>query len=167
VWRAAQENGVRANGVSILTGTTKSRFSRICNSMMAYPNGTKFAVELASMKWRPRFKFLQDPSNCSGDMSQQNFIKISSFFRTLWVNRYNSRMCASIWLKFGTRIRGLKVNASIKFGINPINIQGVTSDFMHKTKSNFCQAYRVNCFEEQAENRYVTRLNIRGVLFGG
>jgi len=38
---------------------------------------------------------------------------------------------------------------------------------MHKTKSNFYQAYRVNRFEEQAENRYLARLNIRGVPFGG
>ena len=52
VCRAAQENGA-----SILTGTTKSQFSRICSSVMAYPNGTKFTVELASMKGRPRFKF--------------------------------------------------------------------------------------------------------------
>ena len=69
-------------------------------------------------------------------------------------------MCASIWLKIGTLIGGLKANTSIKFGINPINIQGVTSDFTHKTKSNFCQAYRVNCFEDQAENWYTVRLNI-------
>ena len=34
---AAQENGVRANRVSILTETTKSRFSRICSSVMIYP----------------------------------------------------------------------------------------------------------------------------------
>jgi len=57
VCRAAQENGARANGVSILTGTTKSRFSRICRSVIAYPNGTTFIVELASMKGRPGFKF--------------------------------------------------------------------------------------------------------------
>ena len=61
----------------------------------------------------------------------------------------------------------LKANTSIKFGINPINIQGVESDFAHKSKSNYCQAYRVNRFEEQDENRYVARLNIRGVPFGG
>ena len=106
-------------------------------------------------------------------MSQQNFVKISSFFsssyssfRTLCVNRYNSHMHALIWLKFGTRIGGLNANNSIKFGINPINIRGVTSDFTHSTKSNFCQAYRLNHFEEQAENRCVARLNIRGVPFG-
>ena len=103
-------------------------------------------------------------------MSQQNFVKISSFFsssfRTLRVNRYNSRMHASIWLKFGTRIGDLNVNNIIKFGINPINVRGVTSDFTHLIKSKFCQAYRLNRFDEQAENRCVARLNIRGVPFG-
>ena len=33
--------------------------------------------------------------------------------------------------------------------------------------SNFCHAYMVNRFGEQAENWYVARLNIRGVPFGG
>ena len=102
-------------------------------------------------------------------MSQQNFVKISSFFsssfRTLCVNRYNSHMRASIWLKFGTPIGGLNANINIKFGINLINIRGVTSNFTHFTKSNFCQAYRLNHFEEQAENWCVVRLNIRGVSF--
>jgi len=76
-------------------------------------------------------------------------------------------MRASIWLIFGTRIGGLKANTSINFGVNLINIKGVISDFTHKLKLNFCQAYRVNCFKEQAENRYVARLNITGVPFGG
>jgi len=57
VCRAAQENGGRANGVSILTGTTKSRFSRICHSVIPYPNGTKSTVELASTQGKPGFKF--------------------------------------------------------------------------------------------------------------
>ena len=48
-----------------------------------------------------------------------------------------------------------------------IKIQGVTSDFMHKVKSNFCLAYRVNCFEEQAENQCMASLNIKIVTFGG
>ena len=75
-------------------------------------------------------------------------------------------MHASIWLKFGTRIGGLNTNNSIKFGINPINIRGVKSDFTHLTKSNFCQAYKLNRFKEQAENQCVARLNISGVPFG-
>ena len=149
--RAAQENGVRTNVVSILTGTTKSGFSRICSSVIPYPNGTKFTM---------------DPSSRFRDMSQQNFVEISSSFRTLCVNRYNSRIHASIWLKFGTRIGSLNTNNSFKFGINPINIPGVTSDFTNFTKFNFCQAYRLNRFDEQAENRYVARLNIRGVTVG-
>jgi len=53
------------------------------------------------------------------------------------------------------------------WGKNLINNEGVISDFTHKAKSNFCHAYRVNHFEEQAENRYVARLNIRGVHFNG
>ena len=116
--------------------------------------------------------FTQDPSSRSRDMSQQNFIKISSFFssypsfRTLCVSRYNSRMRALIWLKFGTRIGGQNTDNSIKFGVNLINIRGVTSDFTYLTRSNFCRAYRLNRFEEHAENRCVARLNIREVPFG-
>ena len=45
VCRVAQENRACANGVSILTGTTKSRFLHIRSSVMFYPNGTKFTVE--------------------------------------------------------------------------------------------------------------------------
>ena len=48
-----------------------------------------------------------------------------------------------------------------------IKIQGVISDFMHIVKPGFYHAYRVNRFEEQAENRYVAGLNIIGVPFGG
>ena len=68
---------------------------------------------------------------------------------------------------FGTRIGGLKANTTVNFGVNLFNIQGVISDFTHKAKLNFCHAYRVNCFKEQAENWYVARLNIKGVSFGG
>jgi len=38
-------------------------------------------------------------------------------------------MRALIWLKFGTRIGGLKANASINFWVNLINIEDVISDF--------------------------------------
>jgi len=77
-------------------------------------------------------------------------------------------VCAAlILLKFGTRIEGLKANTIINFRVNLISIKGVLCDFMHKSKWNFCQAYRINRFEEQAENQYVARLNIIGVPFGG
>ena len=72
-------------------------------------------------------------------------------------------MCASILLKFGARIGGIKANSCIDFGVNLFNIQGGIINCTDKTKSNFCQAYRLNCFEEQTENQYVAR----GVPFGG
>ena len=70
-------------------------------------------------------------------------------------------------MKFGTLIGRLKANTSIIFGKDLFNIQGVINYFTHKTKANFCHTYRVNHFEEQSENWYVARLNIRGVPFGG
>ena len=63
-YRAAQENGVHANDVSVYW--QEQEFSRICHSVLPYPNGTKFTVELTS---RPD---LQDPSSRFRDMSQQN-----------------------------------------------------------------------------------------------
>ena len=38
--------------------------------------------------------------------------------------------------------------------------------YEYSKKSNFCHAYRVSRFQEQAVNWYVARLNIRGVPFG-
>jgi len=61
-------------------------------------------------------------------------------------------MRGSIWMKFGTLFGGLEANTNIRFGTNTIIFQGVISDFTHKTKLN-SQAYRVNCFEEQARLR--------------
>ena len=43
---------------------------------------------------------------------------------------------------------------------------GCKSKYQYQNWDN-SQAYRINCFEEQAENQYVARLNIRGVLLGG
>ena len=136
-------NGTRAHNVSILTGTTKSRFSRIRSSMMPQPNCTKFAVELLSIQGMLSFKFERNPSSRLRDMSEQNFVKISSFFsssssfssssfRTLYKNRHNSQTRTPIKLKFATRIGGPKANICIKFGANPIKIEGVTSDFTRK-----------------------------------
>ena len=76
-------------------------------------------------------------------------------------------MHTSIWLKFGTHIGGLKANTSITFGVDLTNNEGAISNFTHEAKLNLCDAYRANCFEEHAENRYLTRLNITRVPFGG
>jgi len=71
----------------------------------------------------------------------------------------------SIWLKFRTLIKGLKKNINIKFGLNPMNILKVMKGFMHKTKSNFCQAYRLNWLEKQVNNQYVNRIYMRRLPF--
>ena len=84
-------------------------------------------------------------------MSEQSFVKIFSLFLFAHFTKITIT-CVCVLLKFGVHIKGLKATVSIKFGINLINIQRVLSDFTHKAKLNFCHAYRVNCFEEQAEN---------------
>ena len=45
-------------------------------------------------------------------------------------------MHASIWLKLGILIGGLKVNTSIKFGANLINIQGVIINLHFKLQTS-------------------------------
>ena len=52
-------------------------------------------------------------------------------------------MHAPIWLKFGTRIGGLKANTRNNFGVNLINNEGVIGDFTHKAESNFCHTYKI------------------------
>jgi len=77
-------------------------------------------------------------------------------------------MCSTpIQLKFGTGIRGSKANLNIKFEANLMNSPTVISNFICKTKSNFCHTYRLNCLEEQVENLQVAKLNIREVPFVG
>ena len=114
-------NGTCANGVSILTGRTKLRFSRILSSVMPHPKGTKFAVELLSIRRIPYFKFERNPISHSWYTTEQNFLPFFSSFRVLCKNYYNPHMHTSIWLKFGTPIGGLKANTGIKFGVNLIN----------------------------------------------
>ena len=147
----------RANRVSILEGTTKSCIW--CLIWMA-PN----------LQWRcPPLRGGILKKIPSAIPKIQAIKKISSFFsysfsfHSLCINHCNLPMHASIWLKFGTLIGGLKANTSIKFEVILINIQGVIS-VLH---SSFYQAYRVNRFEEQAENWFIAKLNIRGVPFGG
>ena len=77
---AAQENGAWANGVSILTERTKSRFSRICSSVMSNLNRTKFTMEVPSTWERPQPKFKENAFNHSWDTSNQTFKKIFYVF---------------------------------------------------------------------------------------
>jgi len=173
----AQENGARANWVSILTGTTKSQFHasvapwcliqmapnlqwiKTHGSVSFGPNGVSIywqeqqsrdfhayaapwcLIEMAPyLQWRcPWLKggHIQNLKKIPSAIPEIRAIKLLkkihfSSFCTLCVNHYNSHMRVSIWLKFGTRIGGWKANASIKFGINPLNVQGVTSDLRIK-----------------------------------
>ena len=115
------------------------------------------------MQGRPNSKV--DPSSHPQETSQKNFFGF--FFLHCFAHFAKIAISHICGLKFGTHFGGLKTNTSVNFGVSSINIQGVISNFTHKAKLNFCQAYRVNHFEEQAENRYAARLNIRGVPFGG
>jgi len=122
-----------------------------------------------SFQWTFKEDFLQPFLRYKQSNFWKNFFVFFFFFNffcTLCKNYYNSCMHASIWLIFGTHIRGLKENTSIKIEVNLINIQGVTSGCMNKVKPNFCHAYKVNHFKEQTENWNVARLNIRGVPLG-
>ena len=120
-----------SNQMSILTGTDKLQFSCVCSFVKPYPN---VAVGLASIQGRQHFKFQWNPCRGSQDTSEQIYIKtlFSFSFSKLCKNCYNSCMRASIWLKFGTHIRGPKANTSITFGVNLINIQGFISNLRIK-----------------------------------
>jgi len=87
-------------------------------------------------------------------MSEQIFIKFLCFFLLFLLRHFALffakfaialiYICTLIWLKFGTRTEGLKAWITIKYGVNLINNEGVIRDLLHKAKSNFCHAYRVN-----------------------
>ena len=62
---------------------------------------------------------------------------------------------------------GSKGEYQHQFWGNLITIERVLSGFMLKAKANFCHAYKISRFEEQSKNQYASRLNIRGVPFGG
>ena len=108
-------------------------------------------------------------------MSEQIFVKISLFFFFFFIfffvilhNLQKSPQlvyaCSNL-AEIGTRIGGIKANIRSNFEVNLSNIQGVITVFTHTAKSNFCHAYRVNCFKQKAENWYVARLNISGMPF--
>jgi len=96
-----------ANGVSILTGTTKLQFLHIRSSMVPYPNGNKFTVELAYIQVSPHSKFGTNQQIFVKFLNFRSFFLLHCFVCTLLKNRCNSHMCVPIWLKFRTRIGGL------------------------------------------------------------
>jgi len=158
-WGACKRNEFidRNNKVAIFTHLFlcdyPSKWHQIYSGISLHPGEATFQIWRRSLKPFQRYE-------------SANFLVFFLLF-PLCKNHYSLRMCASIWLKFNTHIGSLKANTSINFGVNLFNILGVISDFTHRTKLNFYQAYRLNRFKEQAENWYVARLNIRGVPFDG
>ena len=146
--------------VSILTGRKKTQLSHLCSSVIPYPIGTKVAGDVPPSLGSLHTKFEENRSSHFRDMSEPNFVLISSFFsssssssfRTLRKIRHKTRMRARIGLKFGT-LKGL-INADLRtnFGRNPMNIHGVITDYLRKIRSKVCHAYRVNPLEESVEN---------------
>ena len=70
----------RATPVSILTGRTKTSFSRICISVITYLIGTKFATQLPASQGSLHSKFEGNRSSHFRDTSCQSFVFFSSFF---------------------------------------------------------------------------------------
>jgi len=167
---AAQENGAHENYVSILTGTTKSRSSCICNSMIFYPKNTKVAVEVPAYQKRPHTRKSHKLFRRYEWASFQVFPSFFFFFLVflhIWKNRCNSQICTPIQLKFGTLVDRSEVIISINFGENLYKILRIIIDYLHKTRTIFRQACKVNCWLDQPENWYVVRFNIRRMPLGG
>ena len=80
VCHTAQENGARANYMSILTVTTKLRFSPIYSSVVFYLINPKVAVDVPVYQRRLHTKFEKNCAKRFRDVSEQAFKFFSSFF---------------------------------------------------------------------------------------
>ena len=141
VFRVAQENVARINYVSILTGTIKSRFSHIHNSVVFYLINSKVAVEVPAYQRWLHTKFEEKCTKHFRDMSEQTFKFFLRFFfffifSHTWKNRCNPQTCTPIQLKFGTLVRRQKAIININFGENLFKILRVIIDHLLKTKAN-------------------------------
>ena len=139
--------------VSILTGRKKTQFLHLCTSVIPYPIGTKFAIDMPASYGSLHTKFEENQSSHFRDTSKQNFVLISSFFsstsfRTLRKICHKTRMRTQIGLKSGTLDGLVKADLSTNFGRNPMNIHGVMTVYVRKIRSKVCHAYRINPLEE-------------------
>ena len=115
------------------------QFSHLCNSVIPYPIGTKFATDVPASYGSLHTKVEENRSSHFRDTSEQNVVLISSFFsstsfRTIRKLRHKTRMRAQIGLKFGTLEGLIKADLSTNFGMNPMNIHGVMTDYVRKIK---------------------------------
>ena len=122
-----KKTGCVQTGVSILTGITKSRFSRIHRSVIFYPKNTKFTVEVPTYNRKLHSKIEVNHASRFRNTSNQSFGFCSWFFFLFFFshknkNHSNSGMHTSIELKFGTRAGQPKANISTKVCEDPTNI---------------------------------------------
>ena len=140
--------------VSILTGRKKTQFSHLCSSVIPYPIGTKFATDVPASYGSLHTKFEENRSSHFRDMSEHNFVLISSFFLLLLHFAHFAKYAIKhecvlqSGLKFGTLEGLIKADLSTNFGRNPKAIHGVMTDYVRKIRSKVCHAYRVNHLEE-------------------
>ena len=139
--------------VSIFTGRKKTSFSHLCISVIPYPIGTKFATQLPTSQGSLHSKYEGNRSSHFRDTNCQSFdFFLHFFFFCFFVfvhtckNCYKTQTRTPITFKFGTPKGSPKANPSIKFGMNLMNGSGVLTDYLCKTRSICCHAYRVNHF---------------------
>ena len=171
VCRAAQEAGAphreyiyRKKENVIFTflylGDPLSDWKQICYRISRQPGKFTFQIRRKSIQPFPRY-----------ELSKFQFF--SCFFFLFFVfshtckNCYKTQACTPIALKFGTQKGSPKANPSIRYGAYPMNGSGVMTNYLRKTRSICCHAYRVNRFMELVENCYVDGVTIVGVPFGG
>ena len=161
--------GPRKRGVckwsEYITHSLRIQFSRIHRSFIFYLKNTKFAVEVPAYKGRLHSK--KNEANCAShfrDTSEQSFFAFFFFFSHKHKSYSNSGLHTSIKLKFGTHVGLSKANICTNVGQKNLV---VISNNCRKQWSICWPAYKVNCWLEWAENRYVAGLMIRGVPFGG
>ena len=142
----------------ILTGRKKTSFSHFCISVIPYPIGTKFATDFPAIQGSLHTKFEGNHSS-HFELPKFQFFFFVFFLRVFahLQNCYKTQTRAPIALKFDTQKGSAKVNPSIKFGANPMNGSGVMTDYLRKTRSICCHAYKVNRFMECVENCYVAK----------
>ena len=94
-------------------------FSHLCNSVIPYLIGTKFAREVPASYRSLHTKFEENHSSHFRDTREQKFVLISSLFSsfcTLHKICHNTRMHALTGLKFGTLKGLIKAELSTNIG---------------------------------------------------
>ena len=140
--------------VSILTGRKKTSFSHLCISVSLI----RLEPNLLQSCRPARGVYIPNLKEIAPAISEIRAAKVSIFFlRFIYFffvfshtckNCYKTQTRTLIALNFGTQKGSPKVNPSIKCGANPMNDSGVMTDYLHKTRSICCHAYRLNRYME-------------------